>query len=69
MWAREAMQVTPGGPDTHDDSHQRGATRTAARPLFVQKKTILETIKSFSISDLYNNPILHIALINSCSVK
>ena len=49
------MQVTPGGPYTHDDPHQRGAVREAAEPLFVQKKAILETIKSSSIHVLYND--------------
>ena len=29
----DAMEVTQGGPDTHDDPHETGAARTAARPL------------------------------------
>ena len=29
MWDIEAMQVTPGGPDTQDDPYQRGAVREA----------------------------------------
>ena len=33
MWAIEAVQVTPGGPDTHDDQQKAGAAETAARPL------------------------------------
>ena len=37
MLAIEAMQVAPGGPDTHDDPHKTGAARNAAQPLFVQK--------------------------------
>ena len=38
MWAIEAMQVAPGAPDTHDDSHQRsrvgacGTTFCAEKP-------------------------------------
>ena len=35
MLAIEAMQVAPGGPDTHDDPHKTGAAQTAARPLFI----------------------------------
>ena len=38
MWAIEAMQVTPGGPDTHYDPHQRGAALEAAEPLFPDNK-------------------------------
>ena len=30
MWAIEAMQVTPGTADTHNNPHQRGAVPTAA---------------------------------------
>ena len=37
MWEMDAMEVTQGGPDTHDDPHQTVAVRTAARPLLVQK--------------------------------
>ena len=33
----DAMEVTQGGTDTHDDPHETGAARTAARPLLVQK--------------------------------
>ena len=33
----DAMEVTQGGPDTHDDPHETVAARTAARPLLVQK--------------------------------
>ena len=46
MWEMDAMEVTQGGSDTHDDPHEMGAVRKAARPLLVQK-TILETLKSF----------------------
>ena len=38
MWEMDAMEVTQGGPDTHDDLHKKGAARTAARPFLVQKK-------------------------------
>ena len=31
------MEVTQGGPDTHDDPHETGAARTAAKPLLVHK--------------------------------
>ena len=51
MWAIESMQVTPGGPYTHDDPHQRGAAREAAEPLLCAEKNALETIKSLLISD------------------
>ena len=27
------LNITPGGPDAHDDPHQWGAAQTAARPL------------------------------------
>ena len=67
--ALEKLHLHPQwGPDTHDDPHETGAARTAARPLFVQKKTILETIKSVSISDYYKFVFLHITLISSCLV-
>ena len=52
------MRVTPGGPDKHDDPHQRGAVRDAAEPLFVHKNH-LETIKRFSIHVLYNNALVN----------
>ena len=42
IWEMDAMELTQGGPDTHDDPHETGAARTAARPLH-----IFETIKSF----------------------
>ena len=45
MWEMDSMEVTQGGPDTHDDPHIMGAARMAARPLFVQK-AILDNIKS-----------------------
>ena len=38
MWEMDALEVTQGGPDTHDDPHETGAARMAARPLRVQKK-------------------------------
>ena len=37
IWEMDAMEVTQGGPDTHDDTHETVATRTDARPLLVQK--------------------------------
>ena len=37
MWEIGAMELTKGGPYTHDDPHETGAARTAARPLLVQK--------------------------------
>ena len=37
MWAIEAMQVTPWGPDTHNNPHKRVAVPTAAWPLFILK--------------------------------
>ena len=44
----EAMQVTPGGADTHDDPNQRGAAREAAEPLFVQTFLLLLKISKAS---------------------
>ena len=39
MWRIEPMQVTPGGPYTHEDQYETGAAQTAARPfLYKQKK-------------------------------
>ena len=37
MWAMGTMELTTGGPDTHDDPHETGAARKAAQALFVQK--------------------------------
>ena len=51
------MELTTGGPDTHDDPHETGAARKAAQCLSVQK-TILESIKSVSISDLNEYAII-----------
>ena len=42
IWEKDAMEVTQGGSDTHDDPHKTGATRTVTRPLH-----IFETVKSF----------------------
>ena len=47
-------------PDTHNTSHQRGAVSKAEQPLFVQKKSMLKTIKSFPISDYIKYPITSI---------
>ena len=68
MREMDAIEVTQGGPETHDDTHETGAARTAARPLLVQK-TILETIKSFQISDYSKFVFLHIEINNSFLVK
>ena len=38
-----------GGPDTHDDPHETGAARTAARPLFVQKNHFRNYQKSLNV--------------------
>ena len=37
LWEMDAMEITQGGPDAHDDPHEMGAARTDARPLLVQK--------------------------------
>ena len=37
MWAMGTMELTPAGPDTHDDPHETGAAHKAAQALFVQK--------------------------------
>ena len=42
----------------NDDPHKTGAARMAAQPLFVQKRNILQTIKSFSTSDFNKYAIL-----------
>ena len=46
----DALEVTQNGPDTHDDPHKTGAARIAQDPS-LWRKNILETIKSFKISD------------------
>ena len=38
IWEMDAMELTQGGPDTHDNPHKTGAAQTAARPLLVQKE-------------------------------
>ena len=59
--ALEKLYLHPQwGQDTHDEPHETGAARTAARPFFVQKKTILEPIKIVPISDYYKFVFLHI---------
>ena len=37
MWETDAMEVTQGGPETHNDPDKTGVARKAARPLLVQK--------------------------------
>ena len=37
VYGTGAMELTTGGPDTHDDPDKTGAARNAAQPLFVQK--------------------------------
>ena len=37
MSEMDAMELTTGGPGTHDYPHETGAAQTAARPLVVQK--------------------------------
>ena len=70
IWEMDAMEVTQGGSDTHNDPHETGAARTAARPFILQKKkNILESIKSFSTSDYYKFVFIHIEIDNSCLVK
>ena len=55
MWAIEAMQVSPGGPDTHNNPHQRRAAQTAAKHLFyVGKKTVNKNTKSFPVCFLWH---------------
>ena len=68
MWEMDAMEVTQGGPDTHDDLLKTGAKQTPRDPSLC-RKTILETIKSFKISDYYKPVYFHIELNNSCIVK
>ena len=51
--AGEATFASPVGP-----RHKTGAARKAVQPLIVQKKNNLESIKTFSISWLYEYPII-----------
>ena len=62
MWAMGTMELTPAGPDTYDEPHETGAARTAAQAS-EGRKTILESIKRFSISDWNNIPMLHLVSI------
>ena len=55
MTVREATFASPVGPDTHDDPYKTGAR---PRNPFLCRKTILETIKSISISD-WNKYTIH----------
>ena len=67
--ALEKLHLHPqGGPNTHDDPHETGASQTPQDP-FLCRKTILETIKSLSIFVYYNVVFLHIEIINSCLMK
>ena len=50
-WSIKAMQVTPRGPDKNHNPHQRGRAGGQGTPFCADKKTILKTLKSISISD------------------
>ena len=63
MWAMKEMELTTGGPNTHDGPHETPAAWTAAR------KTILHTIKLLLISDLYKYHFFHLELNNFRSVS
>ena len=50
------MEITTGGPDTHDDPLETGGARTTARPLFVQKKKKKKLYVSKFSQFLINRP-------------
>ena len=43
LWEMAAMEVTQGGSNTHNAPHKMGAAWTAARPLLVQKNSVVFT--------------------------
>ena len=47
MWTTEALQVTPGGPDTYDDPHKTVPARTACKTLFYPDKLFRKLLKAF----------------------
>ena len=55
-----AMELTTGGPNTHHNPHQKGAAWRLQDRCAEEEKNILETIKVFSVSDLYKYPFLHL---------
>ena len=65
----DALEVTQSGPDTHDMTHTKREPHGQPRDPSLCRKTILETIKSFKISDYYKVVFLHIEINNSCLVK
>ena len=69
MWPIEPMQVTPGGPYTHEDQYETGAARTAARPFLYKKKIFLKLSNDSFFSDLYECPLFHLVLNDNRSVK
>ena len=70
-WSKERWRsyiCIPSGAQTHMMTHTKREPRGQPRDPFMCRKTILETIKSVSISDYYKFVFLHIPLINSCLV-
>ena len=67
MWATR-LSYPWSWPDTLDDQYETGSTRTALRPLLVQKN-ILETIKSLLISFYFRYSYFHIKINDCCFVK
>ena len=59
MWAMEEMELTTGGPDTHDGNMKREPRAPSQDPSLC-KKNILETNKTLYISDYYKCAYLHI---------
>ena len=58
----------PSGAHTHMMTHTKREPHGRLRDPFLCRKTILETIKSVSISDYYNFVFLHLPLFNRCLV-
>ena len=67
-WSKERWRsyiCIPSGAQTHMMTHLKREPRGQLRDPLLCRKTILETIKSVSISDYYKFVFLHIPLINS----
>ena len=70
-WSKERWRsyiCIPSGAQAHMMTHTKREPHGQLRDPFLCRKTILETFKSFSISDYYKFVFLHIPLINRCSV-
>ena len=68
-WSKERWRsyiCIPSGAQTYMMTHTKREPRGRPRDPFLCRKTILETIKSVSISDYYKYVFLHTSLNNSC---